>query len=90
MSGLPTKDERRAAFQRIFSGKILKRSLFIAAVTGVVLNVINQGDALFGDAPLNRGRAALTFMVPFVVSSVSAFGAALDRLRERASDLPQP
>jgi hypothetical protein len=53
---------------------VLKRSSTIALVVGVALSAINQADViLYG--PLTRVLAlklGLNFVVPFVVSSVSA------------------
>ena len=48
------------------------RSLRVALVVGVVLNLINQGDALASGAPLHWGKLALTFCVPYFVSTYGA------------------
>lgn len=48
------------------------RSLKVALVVGVVLNLINQGDALAAGAPLAWGKIALTFCVPYFVSTYGA------------------
>lgn len=44
-----------------------KRAVFIALGVGSVLLVINQFDALFGNAQLRVIPAVLTYCVPFVV-----------------------
>ena len=54
-----------------------RRSLLVALVVGTVLNLINQGDALFVGAELTVWKAALTYMVPFCVATYGAFSMAL-------------
>jgi len=46
---------------------LCKKAACVAAVVGSVLLVINQYDALFGDAALQVVPAVLTYCVPFVV-----------------------
>lgn len=55
-----------------------RRSLLIAFVVGTLLNVINQGEALFGHAPLNWAKLSLTYLVPYCVAT---YGAVSYRLR---------
>ncbi len=43
------------------------KAMKVASVVGTVLLVINQYDALFGDAQLRLASALLTYCVPFVV-----------------------
>ncbi|EAQ66030.1 dihydrolipoamide dehydrogenase [Marinomonas sp. MED121] len=43
------------------------KAMKVASVVGTVLLVINQYDALFGDAQLRFASALLTYCVPFVV-----------------------
>lgn len=57
------------------SGAFLQRSLLVAAVVGTVLNLINQGDAIFGAASLNWAKLAMTYIVPFCVSTYGAASA---------------
>lgn len=49
-----------------------RRSLFVALIVGVILNLINQGDALFGDGHLNFTKIILTFAVPYCVATYGA------------------
>lgn len=56
----------------------LRMSLFI----GSLLNLINQGDALFGDAPLVPAKLLLTYAVPYCVATYSATSVSL-RLEAR-------
>lgn len=48
------------------------RSLIVAAVVGSILNLINQGDALFAGAPLNLVKLLLTYVVPYCVATYGA------------------
>jgi len=47
-------------------------SLKIAAVVGMILIAINQGDAILGGDPIVWWKVVLTFMVPYGVSTYSA------------------
>lgn len=49
-----------------------RRSLYVALVVGAVLNLINQGDAMFGDAPVDWTKLILTFLVPYCVATYGA------------------
>jgi phosphoribosylformylglycinamidine synthase len=51
---------------------IVRRALIMAAVVGPILTLINQGDALVSDAPFSFWKAGLTFIVPYLVATVSA------------------
>jgi hypothetical protein len=44
-------------------------------VVGTILNLINQGDALIGHLPVSWAKVALTYLVPFVVSTHGAVSA---------------
>lgn len=54
---------------------IIIGGLKTSAVVGTILLVINQYEALFGDAPLNWFKAILTYCVPFIVFSYGALSA---------------
>ena len=49
-----------------------RRSLLVAAVVGTVLNLINQGDALVAGGGLSLLKIALTYVVPYCVSTYGA------------------
>ena len=49
-----------------------RRSFIVALVVGTILNLINQGDALFGIAQINLTKILLTFMVPYCVATYGA------------------
>jgi hypothetical protein len=44
----------------------------VALVVGTILNLINQGDALFGEAHLNLAKLILTYAVPYFVATYGA------------------
>lgn len=46
----------------------VRRALLVALVVGSVLNIINQGEALFSVGHVQWIKAALTYAVPFFVS----------------------
>jgi hypothetical protein len=55
------------------------RSLYVALVVGTILNLINQGDALFGPAQINWLKVMLTYLVPYAVSTYGAVSYRLSR-----------
>jgi len=46
-----------------------RRSIGVAVVVGTILNLINQGDALFGAMPVNLTKIVLTYAVPYCVAT---------------------
>lgn len=46
---------------------VLKKGFATAIVVGTILTVINQWDALFGEAPFRWLPFGLTYVVPFAV-----------------------
>jgi hypothetical protein len=71
---------RYEALRRSLSWPIAKRSLAITLVVGSILNVINQGDAIFWSGTVVWWKLLLTYCVPFCVSTFGAYSA----LRGRA------
>ncbi len=59
----------RSALRFAISDGVPRRSLRIALVVGSILNLINQGDVLFGSAQVNWWKVALTYTVPYLVST---------------------
>ena len=55
-----------------FADGVPRRSFIVALVVGTILNLINQGDALFGMAPINLTKILLTFIVPYCVATYGA------------------
>jgi hypothetical protein len=67
-------------FQLAFRFSVVKRALKCALVVGLILIVINHGDAILA-GQLSWGRLLkmlLTVMVPYVVSTLSSVGALLE------------
>jgi hypothetical protein len=54
------------------------RSFLVALIVGTILNLINQGDALFGDGHLNLTKVILKYAVPY---GVATYGAVSYRLK---------
>ena len=55
-----------------FSEGVPQRSLWVALVVGTILNLINQGDALLAGQRLDLTKIALTYLVPYFVSTYGA------------------
>lgn len=51
---------------------VIKLALRTSLVIGSLLNVINQGDALFGEGDVQLFKLLLTYMVPYGVATYSA------------------
>ena len=66
---------RSEALRHTFSAPSLRRSLAVALVVGAALNAINQGDELVNGERLIFWKAALTFVVPFLVASYGSYAA---------------
>ena len=54
-----------------FSPELVKRSIIASIVVGSILNVINQGAAIFGDADIAWMSFLLTYFVPYCVATFS-------------------
>jgi len=63
------------ALKSTFAWPVAKRSLVIALIVGTLLNLLNQGDFLLAGSDINWLKVALTYCVPFFVSSYGAFSA---------------
>jgi hypothetical protein len=55
---------------------IVHTALKVSGVVGTILNVINQWQALFGDAPVSWVHVVMNYVVPYCVSTYSATRAA--------------
>ena len=62
----------RLALRYAISGGVPRRSLVAAIVVGTILNLINQGDALFGGKPPDWIKLLLTYVVPYFVTTYGA------------------
>jgi hypothetical protein len=67
----------------IFEGGIVRRSLIVAAIVGIILNLIAQGDFLVEGLPLNWVKICLTFCVPYCVATYGAVTARLETYRNQ-------
>lgn len=65
----------RETLRRTLAPPIVTRSLMVALVVGTALNAINQGPELWRGDPVVVWKLALTYCVPFLVASYSAFSA---------------
>ncbi|OAF12444.1 hypothetical protein AYJ54_06340 [Bradyrhizobium centrolobii] len=63
------------------SDGVPRRSFFVALVVGTVLNLINQGDALLGETPINWLKIVLTYFVPYAVCTYGAVSFQLRKIR---------
>jgi hypothetical protein len=54
------------------TGGVPARSLAAAIVVGTILNLINQGDALLAGRRLDWFKLALTYLVPYCVTTYGA------------------
>ncbi|MEM9751666.1 MAG: nitrate/nitrite transporter NrtS [Pseudomonadota bacterium] len=71
-------DIDRGRLSNALSGRYLVKSSRVALIVGVVLNPINQGDAIFSGGDVNALKAMLTFCVPFCVSTYGVYSALAD------------
>ena len=74
----PTDKELSQIFLWCVSDGVPRRSLCVALIVGTILNLINQGDALFSGGDLNVTKIILTFVVPYCVAT---YGAVSYRMR---------
>ena len=74
---MQTRNTSLKALRSALSWPVAKRSLVVMMVVGSVLNIINQGDALWSGAGVNWWKITLTYCVPFCVATYGAFCAYL-------------
>jgi hypothetical protein len=58
-----------------------RRSFAAAVVVGTILNLINQGDALFAGRGLDWTKLVLTYIVPYCVATYGAVAFRLEAIR---------
>ena len=63
---------RTSALSTIVAATTVKNAAVIAAVVAPLLTLINQWEAFFGGAPFDWLKFALTCVVPYSVSTVTA------------------
>jgi len=79
----------REGYRCATSGGVPQHSLVVALVVGLILNLINQGDALFAGRRLDWAKIALTFLVPYAVSTYGAVSYHLKVLRQPRAAEPR-
>ncbi len=71
-----TNENPKSYFSRVcrccLSDGVPQRSLIVALIVGTILNLVNQGDALFGNGRVSVGKMLLTFAVPYCVATYGA------------------
>jgi hypothetical protein len=91
-SAPPTSNDQPRLWQICFycvADGVPRRSLVVALIVGTVLNLINQGDALFGEGHLNLTKIILTFAVPYCVATYGAVSYRMSRTRIPDDVLPR-
>jgi hypothetical protein len=77
--GSSAKSTWKLAWLYAISEGVPRRSLYVALVVGTMLNLINQGDAMFDMGPINWLKLALTYCIPYAVCT---YGAVSYRLKQ--------
>ncbi|OOF28307.1 nitrate/nitrite transporter NrtS [Salinivibrio sp. IB872] len=62
----------RSLIRILVERSLVINAIKIALVVGTILNIINQGDALWADGSFSIGHALLNYLVPYSVASYSA------------------
>jgi hypothetical protein len=62
----------------IFARGVMRRSAIVALIVGSVLNLINQGDALFAGGGVTIWKLLLTYCVPYCVATYGAVTARME------------
>ena len=78
---LPSRIWRYAA-----SDGVPRRSCIVALIVGTILNLINQGDAVFTGAVVDPTKLLLTYLVPYCVSTYGAVSYRLHVARPAANE----
>ncbi len=60
---------------------IMRTAIKVSLVVGTLLNLINQGEALFDNTEIAWGQVLLNYFVPYCVSSYSAANTQMDKER---------
>lgn len=64
--------------QALVSHFLRWRWFIVAAIVGTLLNLINQWEAVTGTAAIDVPKLIMTYAVPYLVSSISAWYAHRD------------
>jgi hypothetical protein len=63
----------KSTLSLFFNPSIVRRALIVAAIAGTLLIIVNQWQALLGRVPIDWTKLALTYCVPYLVSSISSY-----------------
>lgn len=74
--------ERPRALEIATSAPVVKLALRTSIVVGSLLNLINQGDALFGPGQVQVLKLCLTYLVPYGVATYSATSVMVRQFRD--------
>ncbi len=74
-----------ASLRLAFSDGVPRKAVTVAAVVAPILILINQGDAFFGAASFDIGKALLTAVVPYIVATIGAVSALVSQQAESRS-----
>ncbi len=85
--GRATAHRWELAYHYAITGGVPRRSLWVALIVGSILNLINQGDKIFSEQPVDVAKLALTYLVPYFVST---YGAVSFRLQVDRRDRTHP
>ncbi len=77
---MSTRSIWKLACSCAISDGVPRRSFYVALIVGTVLNLINQGDVLFGLASINWLKLILTYCVPYAVCTYGAVSYQLNKL----------
>lgn len=72
-----------------FSSPLVVRSISTSVFVGTILNLINQGNVLWGDANIVWSSLLLTYLVPYCVSTFSGTLTAMHHVNEKESTVQQ-
>jgi hypothetical protein len=86
-----TEHTLKRIFGYAVTGGVPRRALGTALVVGTTLNLINQGDLLISGHSINFLKLALTYCVPYIVTTYGAvsFRAYADRAARRQFGSPR-
>ena len=77
---MSTRSIWKLACSCAISDGVPRRSFYVALIVGTLLNLINQGDVLFGMASINWLKLILTYCVPYAVCTYGAVSYQLNKL----------
>jgi hypothetical protein len=80
-----TVDTEPSAFEIASSPQVVRLALKTSLFIGSLLNLINQGDAIFGASSVDTLKLCLTYTVPYLVATYSATSITLQRGGQQTS-----